>query len=188
MRTSWYYRSNMKMCFVSAFSVRRPIFSNAFLFFTRIYMSDYGVWNPYLASSQWLYPNMYERQCSLNRSTLVEALHHDVRQADLTVRAPCLFHIHEAPLGVKNDPRHISGTTAARNKISMATPIFEVKVFNIADADFRSHGLIPEINMATVIMQERKATILGDVPTSTLTENTKWRLAKPEVLASRVLA
>jgi hypothetical protein len=71
----------------------------------------------------------------------------------LTLGAPCLFHIHEAPCGVKNDPRHISGTTAPRNKISTATPIFEVKLFNSANANFISRDLIPEINMATVKMQ-----------------------------------
>jgi hypothetical protein len=56
--------------------------------------------------------------------------------------------------GVKNNPRHISGTMAPRNKISTAIPpIFEVKLLKSANADFLSRDLIPEINMATVKMQ-----------------------------------
>jgi hypothetical protein len=39
-------------------------------------------------------------------------------------------------------PRHISGTTAPRNKIPTATPIFEIKLFNGANADFLSRDLI----------------------------------------------
>jgi hypothetical protein len=47
-----------KMCFVSAFCVHTVIFSKNFLYFMRIYKSDYGVWNPYLASAQRLHPNV----------------------------------------------------------------------------------------------------------------------------------
>jgi hypothetical protein len=57
-------------------------------------------------------------------------------------------------MGVKNDPRHISGTTAPRNKISTAIPDFRGQSFNSANADFLSHDPIPEINMATVKMQD----------------------------------
>jgi hypothetical protein len=61
-----------------------------------------------------------------------------------------ISHTRSTMRGVKNDPRHISGTTAPRNEISTAARIFEVKLFSSANADFLSRDLIPEINMAMV--------------------------------------
>jgi hypothetical protein len=46
------------------------------VFFLRADKSDYVVCNPYLASAQRLHPNVYDRQCSSNYSTSLEALQH----------------------------------------------------------------------------------------------------------------
>jgi hypothetical protein len=74
--SAWY----TKMCF--AFSVHRVILSKKFMFFMRIFIGDYDVWNPYLGSAQRLQPNVYRRQCSVTCSASVEVLYHDVRHAE----------------------------------------------------------------------------------------------------------
>jgi hypothetical protein len=71
-----------KLCFVSAICVRTVIFCKNFLYFMRIYKSEYGVWNPYLTSA----PTSRDDNIlpSSNYSTSVEALYHDVRHACIT--------------------------------------------------------------------------------------------------------
>jgi hypothetical protein len=80
--TSWHRRSYTKMCFVIAFIVHRVILSKKVLFSLTTHNSSCGVRNPYLASAQRLYPNPYERQCSSNCWTSVEALYRDVRHIE----------------------------------------------------------------------------------------------------------